>query len=96
MTSKPRTPWARRRRRLGALAMAGFLAANAIACMQARALLHYGPAGQNTPGIEQLTAGEKLRTILLGAASSMWRASATSRSAWPIRRPGSARSGAFC
>ena len=44
MTSKTRTPWARRRRRLGALALAGFLAANAIACMQARALLHYGPA----------------------------------------------------
>ena len=67
MTSKTSTKWARRRRRLGALALAGFLAVNAIACMQARALLHYGPAGQNTPGIEELTAGEKLRTILLGA-----------------------------
>lgn len=67
MITQPSTRWRRRMRRLGAFALAGFLAANAIACMQARALLRYGPAGQNTPGIEQLTAGEKLRTILLGA-----------------------------
>ncbi|HYF66331.1 MAG TPA: alpha/beta fold hydrolase [Herpetosiphonaceae bacterium] len=67
MAANPTNRWPRRRRRLGALALASFLAANAIACMQARALLRYGPPGENTPGIEALTFGQKLRTILLGA-----------------------------
>jgi alpha-beta hydrolase superfamily lysophospholipase len=65
-SSKPRRPLRRWKRRALLTLTLGLVSFNAIACLQARAMLYYAPFGSSTSQIETSSLGAKLRTLFFG------------------------------